>query len=138
MLASTLVATGAGVIFALGVIHLAYTYFTPKLSPRAPGLRSQMEASSLVIARRTTVWRAWVGFNASHSVGAMFFGSVYAYLALRHGALLFGSPFLGGCGIALLLTYLTLAKLYWFHIPCRSIALATLLYAAGFAVALLS
>src|SRR5438046_6957052 len=30
------------------------------------------------------MWRAWVGFNASHSMGAMLFGLVFAFLALAH------------------------------------------------------
>ena len=55
------------------------------------------------------MWRAWVGFNASHSYGAIFFGLVYGYLALAHGALLFASPYLLGVGLLLLGGYVVLA-----------------------------
>jgi hypothetical protein len=40
------------------------------------------------------MWRCWVGFNASHSLGLILFGLVFGYLALAHGQLLFRSPFL--------------------------------------------
>jgi hypothetical protein len=35
------------------------------------------------------MWKAWIGFNASHSFGLILFGTVYAYLALAHGSFLF-------------------------------------------------
>jgi hypothetical protein len=53
-----------------------------------------MSQTHLVLTRQTTMWRAWIGFNASHSMGAVFFGLVYGYLALLHVELLFRSPFL--------------------------------------------
>ena len=136
MHAPILVAASAAIIFVLGLIHLIYTYFTSKLNPSDPELKAHMHASGIVVAQRTSMWRAWVGFNASHSLGAMLFGAVYSYLTLYHRALLFESSFLAGCGLVVLLAYLTLAKLYWFHIPFRGIALATVLYIAGFTLAL--
>ena len=40
------------------------------------------------------MWRAWVGFNATHSLGLILFGALYGYLATRHSAWLFS---LGSC-----------------------------------------
>ena len=31
---------------------------------------------SPVITKETTVWRCWVGFNASHSMGLMLYGLI--------------------------------------------------------------
>lgn len=81
------------------------------------------------------MWRAWVGFNASHSYGALLFGSVYGYLAFMHSAFLFQSWFLLGLGLLLLLGYAFLGKLYWFSVPFRGILLATTLYAAALVIA---
>lgn len=51
------------------------------------------------------MWKAWVGFNASHALGAILFGLVYGYLALLHLAFLFQSWFLLAVGFALLVGY---------------------------------
>ena len=34
--------------------------------------------------KETTMWRCWVGFNASHSMGLILFGLAFGYLALAH------------------------------------------------------
>ena len=75
--------------------------------------------------------RAWIGFNASHSYGAMLFGLVYGHLAVAHPALLLGSPFLLSLGLALLLAYVQLARRYWFSVPFRGLLLSAALYAGA-------
>lgn len=123
-----LIAASAAIMLLLGSVHLLYTWYGVRLHPRDQALTAQMKAVSPVLTRRTTMWRAWIGFNASHSYGAMLFGLVYGYLALAHPAFLFASVFLLGLGLAMLAAYLVTAKLYWFHIPLRGILAATLLY----------
>ena len=78
MYASALIAASAAVIFALGLIHLIYTFHGPRLHPRDPELELRMKSVSPVITRQTTMWKAWIGFNASHSYGALLFGAVMA------------------------------------------------------------
>src|SRR5216684_2049994 len=92
----------ASVIFALGVVHLVYTFWGPKLTPRDPALQISMSQIAPVITKETTMWRCWVGFNASHSMGLILFGLVFGFLALAHGQLLFQSPFLLVVGLAML------------------------------------
>jgi len=82
------------------------------------------------------MWKAWLGFNASHSIGAMLFGSVYGYLALSQSDLLFGSVFLGILGGLVLISYAILGRTYWFSTPFRGIVLALFLYVSGFIVEL--
>jgi hypothetical protein len=134
-IASLLIVASAAVVFVLGGLHLLYTFRGSKLDPREAGTRQAMERSTLRITRETTVWRAWVGFNATHSIGLLLFGLIYAYLALAAPALLFGSWFLQGLGLVLLASYVALARRYFFSVPFRGIVLATLLYVAGLAVA---
>jgi hypothetical protein len=93
-----------------------------------------MMAVSPVISRETAMWRAWVGFNASHSFCLILFGVLYGYLAIRHSALLFHSWFLLVLGFVLLLGYAVLAKLFWFTAPFRGIVLAAVLYFLGIVV----
>lgn len=128
---SLFIAASAAVIFLLGLVHLVYTFRGSKLDPRDPELKARLMTVSPVISRETTMWRAWIGFNASHSYGAMLFGVVYGYLAVVHSAFLFQSWFLLAVGLLLLIGYAILGKLYWFSVPYRGIVLPTVLYCWG-------
>lgn len=131
MLPSVLVFLSALVIAALGLAHLAYTFRGPKLAPRDPALLEAMKSDSPGISAETTMWKAWVGFNASHSMAAILFGLVYGYLALAQPALLFDSVFLPIIGFAMLAGLLALARSYWFSIPVRGISFSLSCYVAG-------
>jgi hypothetical protein len=136
LMARILIALGAAIIFALGVVHLVYTFRGPKLTPRDPALRAGMERVSPVITRQTTMWRAWVGFNASHSMGAILFGLIYGFLAIAHARLLLQSAFLLLVGLAMLGGLLALGKVYWFKVPFTGIAIALACFVAGIAMSL--
>jgi hypothetical protein len=136
MTPTILIAASAAIALALGAAHLAFTFSGPNLTPRDPALEARMREVSPVITRQTTMWRCWVGFNASHSLSAILFGCVYGYLALAQPAVLFRSAFLATLGGLFLLAYLVLARRYWFSAPFRWLAVASTLYAAGFAAAL--
>ena len=132
--APSLVAASAAIILLLGLIHLLYTFRGGKLHPRDAQLEQRMREISPVITRETTMWRAWVGFNASHSLGAILFGLIYGYLAIAHQAFLFAAPFLLLVGLVLLLGYVFLGMRYWFSVPYRGIVLATVLYVVALVV----
>lgn len=135
MIAGILVAASAGILLILGGIHLAYTFHGPKFDPRDPALAVAMRVVSPVISRETTMWKAWVGFNASHAMGAILFGLVYGYLALMQRDLLFSSPYLQVVGLAMVGGFVALGRVYWFSVPYRSCQVALLCYCAGIAVA---
>lgn len=130
-LASLLIAASAAIILLLGLVHLLYTFRGRKLHPRDAALAARMQEVSPVLTRETTMWKAWIGFNASHSGGAILFGLVFGYLALAQTTVLFQSPFLLCLGLIFLAGYTYLGKVYWFSIPFRGIALATVLYFGG-------
>ena len=134
-LAPSFIAGSAAIILLLGLIHLLYTFYGPKLLPRDRDLKARMEEVRPVITRETTMWKAWVGFNASHSYGAILFGSVYGYLSLAHSAFLFQSTFLLSLGLLLLGGYAFLGKRYWFSVPFRGIVASTACYVAALALA---
>ena len=132
MLPRILVSLSAGVILALGVVHLLYTFWGPKLLPRDSELQSAMETASPLLTTETTMWKAWVGFNASHSMGAILFGLIYGYLAWLQPDLLFDSIYLTMVGFAMLSGFLFLGKRYWFSVPYRGIAFSLFCYTVGF------
>lgn len=133
-LATSLVTASAMIILSLGLIHLLYTFRGNKLHPRDAELEAKLREVSPVISRETTMWKAWIGFNASHSFGAILFGVVYGYLAIIHSPFLFQSRFLMLLGLLLLAGYVFLGKLYWFSVPFRAIVVATALYVAGLVI----
>jgi hypothetical protein len=134
VIAQSLVVSSAAIILLLGLIHLLYTFRGSKLHPRDAALETRMKEVSPVLTRETTIWRAWVGFNASHSYGAILFGLVYGYLAVAQSSLLFQSPFLLLVGLLLLAGYTVLGKVYWFSVPFRGIVLSSALYVAALVI----
>lgn len=126
-----LIALSAGILLLLGVAHLAYTFYGPKLTPRDPQLIEQMKHVSPVITKETDMWKCWIGFNASHSLCAILFGLMYGYLAISHSEFLFASYFLLAIGLSLLASLMILGKLYWFSLPFRGISIAFACYCAA-------
>lgn len=112
--ARTFMVLSASIVLTLGVLHLVSTFRGPSLTPRDPSLQISMSQSSPMMTNETTMWRCWVGFNASHSLGLILFGLIFGYLAFAHGQLLFRSPFLLVVGLAMLGSLLVLCKVYFF------------------------
>jgi hypothetical protein len=129
--ARVLMVLSASIVLLLGVVHLVYTFWGPNLTPRDPALQISMSQSSPVITKETTMWRCWVGFNASHSMGLILFGLIFGYLALAHGQLLFRSPFLLIVGLALLMGFVVLGKIYFFSAPLTGVSISLAFYVAG-------
>jgi hypothetical protein len=112
LIAKILMIFSASIILILGILHLVYTFWGPKLTPRDAALQVSMGQISPVITKETTMGRAWVVFNASYSMGAILFGLIYGYLAIAQSRLLFESPFLLIVGLATLGGFFALAKIY--------------------------
>jgi hypothetical protein len=124
----------ASIIFSLGVIHLVYTFWGPKLTPRDPALQISMNEISPVITKETTMWRAWMGFNATHSMALILFGLVFGFLALAHDELLFRSPYLLVVGLAMLGGLVVLCKVYFFSAPLTGVCISLACYIASIAL----
>ena len=134
MLPSYFIAASAAIVLLLGTLHLIYTFSGYKLHPRDTALKARMQEVPPVISRETTMWRTWIGFNASHAFGALLFGAIYAYLPLVHSDFFFKSGFLVLLGLVTLAGYAVLARLYFFSVPFRGVVAATALYVLGLVV----
>jgi hypothetical protein len=126
--AKILMVLSASIVFTLGVVHLVYTFWGPMLTPRDPALQISMNQIAPVITKETTMWRCWVGFNTSHSMGLILFGLVFGYLALAHDQLLFQSPLLLVVGLAMLGCLVVLCKVYFFSVPLTGISISLACY----------
>ena len=129
--AKILMVAGASIFGVLGGLHLAYTFFSDKLLPRDRAVIDAMKGTTLVLTRETTVWDGWIGFNASHSFGAILFAVFYLLLALQHPEVLVQSKSFALLGAAAGAAYLWLAHSYWFKIPFIGIAIATACFAGA-------
>jgi hypothetical protein len=126
-----LLLAGAAIFAVLGTLHLLYTFVGTRLDPRDPATIAAMQATSPRISRETTVWRAWIGFNASHSLGAIVFAAFVAGLAGWHMDVVRASPGFAWLAAANALAWLALARAYWFRIPFAGLALASACFLAA-------
>jgi hypothetical protein len=124
----------AGIILTLGVLHLVSTFWGPSLAPRDPALQVSMSRISPVLTKQTTMWRCWMGFNASHSMGLILFGLIYGYLALAHDQLLFRSPFLLLVGLVMLACLIVVCRLYFFRAPLIGVSVSFVFYVVSIAL----
>jgi hypothetical protein len=131
MISRILISASAAIILFFGSMHLAYTFFTDQLTPVDGQLETAMKHVAAHISSETTMWKTWVGFNVSHSMGLMLFGLIYGYLTLYRWDVLQKSYFLAGLGLVVLVSYVVLARVFWFSGPLIGVSVATLLYVAG-------
>ncbi len=94
-----------------------------KLTPRDDAVRIAMEGTSLRLTTRTTMWNAWIGFNHSHSLGAVVFGLVFLILAAQDFAALAHNMPLMGIAVIVPLIYLWFGIRFWFRTPIIGIAI---------------
>ena len=111
-------------LIILGTIHLLYTFFTNKFSSRNKAVEEEMKTSFPVLTKHTTMWKAWMGFNASHSSGCIYIGVINLIVALQYEEVLHSPGFLL-LNVFTMLFYCWLAKKYWFRIPLTGVLIAT-------------
>ena len=135
---SVLFIVGGSLFGILGLLHALYTYADisrpRRLVPDNPAVIDAMSASSVRLARGgTTMWRAWVGFNFSHSLGAIMFGFGCIVVGLSLGSLALPKAALL-VPVAIGAVYFWLAVRYWFRVPAIGIAAGTLCFIIGWLV----
>jgi len=133
-----LVIVGGAVFGILGALHALYTLLDlrnpRRLVPDDRAVKRAMANSTVRLSRGgTDMWRAWIGFNFSHSLGILLF----AALAIWAGAHVSMLP--QGVLPALILIgsiYLLIALRYWFRIPAIGIAVGTSCFVAAWVLSL--
>lgn len=125
----TLLSLGGGIFVLLGFLHALYTFLDirnpRRIVPDDPAVAAAMAASKVRLARGgTTMWRAWVGFNFSHALGAVLFGILCIVVGANLQSLAV-PPWVLLLFVAISALYLALGVLYWFRIPIGGLAIAT-------------
>jgi len=127
-MAQFLLIIGASIFGVLGAIHLMYTFFTNKFEAHDSSVTEAMKGTSPILTKETSVWEAWVGFNASHSLGAMLVAAVYIPLTTSYFNVIQQSVWFSILPTLVGLSYLVLAKKYWFRIPFFGVLISTLCF----------
>ena len=128
MPAQYLLITGGLIFLILGSIHLVYTFFSNKFLPRNPETMELMKTSFPVLTKETTMWKTWIGFNASHSSGVMFIGAINIILAAKNFEVFQQNYLLLLLDVVTVLFYLFLGRRYWFRIPMIGILITTVCF----------
>jgi len=130
---------GGTVFGVLGALHAIYTLLDlrnpRRLVPVDPSVAHAMANSALRLSGgRTDMWRAWIGFNFSYSLGVLLVGALGVWAGYRFKMLPVGiiMPVLTLIGCI----YLVLALLYWFRIPAIGVAVGTGCFAAAWLLSL--
>jgi hypothetical protein len=124
---------GGGVFGLLGALHAIYTLLDlrdpRRLVPVDPSVAHAMANSALRLSGgRTDMWRAWIGFNFSHSLGVLLVAALALWAGSRIKTLPVGIiPALTLIGCA----YEVLAVLYWFRAPAIGVAIGTCCFAVA-------
>ena len=84
-----------------------------------------------LLTKETSVWNAWVGFNASHSLGAMLVAAVYIPLTTSYFYIIQQSAWFSSLPVLIGLSYRILAKKYWFKIPFFGVLISTICFAGA-------
>ena len=141
MMVGTLICI-AGVIYGLlGSLHALYTFLDMRnprrIIPDDPAVIAAMQASKIRLTRgESTMWQGWVGFNLSHSLGALMFAAA-CFIVVACLGIFALSPWALFALAAVSALYLLLATQYWFRIPILGTAMATACLTAAWLLYLL-
>jgi hypothetical protein len=126
----------------LGITHAIATPRTLEeskgLSPRDQAFRHSMTQQTVLLTRRTNLWLTWVGFNLSHSLGAVLFGVVVLLVGRSAASFAANWPAFVPLAIVVSGAYLAIGLCYWFRTPIVGITMSSVCFASSGALCLLA
>ena len=123
-----LIIIGAAIFGILGTTHLFYTYFRNEFDPRDEAVKSAMQKTSPVITSDTTIWKGWIGFHASHSIGAILVAAFYIPLTISYLEVIENSKWFSILLVIIGFSYLIMASRYWFRVPFIGFLISTVCF----------
>ena len=140
-MARLLLVIAASMFLLMGAQHAVLTLRDlgnpTAFTPPDPALRQAMQQSSIRLHRSINLWRAWLGFNLTHSLGLVMFGGAFLYLGIFAPVVFESSPALQAIAVLVSAIYLVLCLRFFFSTPAigSTIGLVCFLAAAGLAYA---
>jgi hypothetical protein len=116
-----LVILGASIFAALGIAHGWLTLRDLKhpraFTPTDKTVRVAMENSRLALNPGANLWKAWMGFNLSHSLGVVVFGAGLLAISIWHYDAFAHSRILQSATVLIAASYFLMAINFWFWAP---------------------
>jgi hypothetical protein len=126
-MAQILLTFAGTLILLMGSGHFALTlrdvWKPSAFTPADDSVRLAMQRSQLRFNSRINLWDSWLGFNLSHSMGAMMFGGALLFAALAHLDAFLHSPLLQMAALLIPAVYLAVALRFWFWGPVLGISI---------------
>ncbi len=120
----------AGIVYLLlgsghGILTLSDVVKPRTFTPVDDNVRGAMQGMPIRLNPHTDLWRAWLGFNLSHSMGVVLFGTLLVVLA-RTGMPAYLDHLSWQIGTILFsLAYVLVSASYWFWMPTLGSGIAT-------------
>lgn len=137
-MSAVLMGLGAGIYLFLGLAHGLFTIQSKPtggpMMPTDPAVLDAMQRTGglgMAPGIESNLYRAWIGFNLSHSLGIVVIAGLVLWLTIDDVGAALGQPWFVAIIVAVPVIYFALAQLYWFDQPRNMIALATALLWGG-------
>ncbi len=140
-MAQLLIIIAASIFLLMGAGHGALTLRDLKhpraFTPPDPALRQAMQQSSIAFHPTINLWKAWLGFNLSHSLGLILFGAAFLHVGIFEPNAFASSLLVQTVAVLVSAIYLVLSVKFFFSKPVigSTIGLVCFLVAAGLAYA---
>lgn len=135
--AQILLVVAGGLYTLLGLAHGVLTLrdlVRPRtFTPTDVTVRHAMQAAEVAVAPGSNLWRAWLGFNLTHSLGLLLFAGILLMLGLDAAFADRPLATVGGAVVAAL--YVVLARRFFFPAPTVIAGLALGCVVASWAMA---
>ena len=131
----------SGVVFVLlATTHLVLTPQRPDerkgLAPAEPAFAESMARTRVRLSEKMDMWRAWVGFNLSHSLGVGLLGATILLLGRTPASFAYNAALLLPFSIVVSLAYVAIGALYWYRGPVIGVGVAVVLLSCAWALEL--
>ena len=82
------------------------------------------------------MWRVWVGFNLSHSLGVVLLGVIVVLVGRTPASFGYNAAVFVPLAVVVSLAYLGLGLVYWFRTPIIGVGLSVFLFSCAWAFSL--
>ena len=125
-------------LLLMGTVHVVLTPQRPGerkgLSPVEPAVEDSMARARTHLSDRMDMWRAWVGFNLSHSLGVSLLGLTVLLVGRTSASFALNAAVFLPLAVMVSFAYLGLAVVYWYRAPVVGVGLAVALFVSAWAL----
>ena len=118
-----------------GAITLRDIRHPRSFTPRDPAVREAMQGSIVRFHRDLNLWKAWLGFNLTHSVGLIFFAAAFLHMGIFEPAVFASSLAIQATAVLMSAAYFVVSLKYFFSGPVIGSAFGLVCFLAAAALA---